>query len=314
MRYFTILWLITSLFSFVEGVEGYKIYDAWFTGPLITPSGNNLEPGLCNYQPYLFYYDFEPTNPNDSHTKSVQTDNYVQFGLLDFLDMTIIFHLIYNHKNSINTFGYPDTDIVFGIQLLRQEENTPIPSLRLTIGETFPTGKYQNLDPNKSSLDDFGLGSFRTNLSFNMSKKVFWIKNHTLNFRLTNSVAIFPLVLVKNFNTYGGGYNTYGKVSPPLSYAGRFAFELSLTQRWAYAMDFEYIYTSKIKFSGNPGTNADGSPATVGGKSTQIFSIAPALEYSFNENLGIISGFYFSLYTKNKGDFFSYSFSFTYSF
>lgn len=319
LRYFI---LFIPFFSFLYASENqdYKAFDPWFTGPLNTPSASCLSPGECNFQPYIYYFDFRPKGkhfhikPDSSDTLSLQMVNFIQYGLLDFLDATLTVNLMYNHKHTVNTFGYGDTNLSFGIQLLRQKENTPIPSIRLCIAENFPTGKYQKLDPDKNAMDAFGSGAFRTSISLNLSKIVYWMKYHPISFRLANSFYVPSLVLVKGFNNYGGGYNTYGKVSPPLAYAGRFSFELSFNQRWAYAMDFEYDYTSKTTFTGIAGTEQDGTPASCSSSSSQLFTIAPALEYSLNENLGFIGGFWFPLYAHNISEFLSFSLSFTYTF
>lgn len=286
-------------------------FNPWYTGPLLTPSASCLDPGSANIQPYVFYTVIDSSNGNITN---VDTLSFLQYGLLKFLDVTFTFHYLYNHQKHINASGYGDTSLSFGIQLLRQKIHTAIPSIRITIGESFPTAKYNNLNPKKLGLDGFGKGSFSTNFSFNLSKIVYWITLHPISFRFVTSLSIPSLVLVKDFNSYGGGYNTYGKVRPPILLSPQFSLEYSFNQRWVYAMDINYLYTTRRTFAGDNGTNSDGTVASSTSGPSQTLSIAPGIEYNFNENLGIITGFWFPIYRKNSSDFFSYIFSFTYTF
>lgn len=314
MKKFILTFLFTTLltWSFADKPKNETVQGPWFTGPLLTPSGTNLDPGACNVQPYLFYTDFD--SHSGPHTYTIEEANFIQYGILKWLDVTFFFHLFYNQKHHRDSFGYGDTSITFGIPLLVQVRHTPTPSIRFTIQESFPTGKYRNLDPDKLSIDSFGSGSFRTKFAIDIAKLVFWMKNHPMNLRLFIPISIPSLVQVRGFHTFGGGYNTYGKIRPPYVFAPCGSVELSLNKNWVYAMDICYEYDSKSTFSGNPGTDIDGNKASNGGPASQIFSIAPAIEYNVNENFGYITGVWFSLATKNASDFVSYVFSFTYTF
>ncbi|MCB1827280.1 MAG: hypothetical protein KDH94_02560 [Coxiellaceae bacterium] len=52
-----------------------------------------------------------------------------------------------------------------------------------------------------------------------------------------------------------------------------------------------------------------GLPVPVSEVSTNSFSIAPAIEYNFNGNLGIIAGVWFGVDGRNTPEFASYVFS-----
>jgi hypothetical protein len=314
MSKFVISFLLAILFtcSFAQEGKNPKEYDPWFTGPLLCPSANNLDPGSFNIQPYLFFTETYPDS--GAHQFTVEESNYVQYGLLKYLDVTFFFHLLFNEKEHENSFGYGDTTVSFGLQALKQVPHTLTPSIRITIAQTFPTGKFRNLDPTKGSVDSFGAGAFRTKVALQISKTVYWIRYHPIAFRLYFPFSVPSLVLVKGFNASGGGYNTYGKVRPPYVFSSVFAYELSLTQRWVFATDFWYEYDSKSTFSGNPGTNIDGTIASNGSLAGHTLSIAPAIEYNVNSDFGFIAGVWFTALTKNTSDFVSYAISFTYTF
>jgi hypothetical protein len=92
------------------------------------------------------------------------------------------------------------------------------------------------------------------------------------------------------------------------SYSADFGYEFSFTQRWVFALDVVYNYNQKTTFSGRSG----GSP--VGGPFSDELSLAPAIEYNVNENLGFLGGVWFSVWGRNSLDFVSGIVSFTYSF
>jgi hypothetical protein len=79
-------------------------------------------------------------------------------------------------------------------------------------------------------------------------------------------------------------------------------------------MDIAYTYSAKTTFTGSPGTTALGTPASVGGPFNEQLSLAPALEYNPNGNLGFIAGCWFSVWGKNSLDFVSGVASVTWTF
>src|SRR5207249_1786766 len=81
-----------------------------------------------------------------------------------------------------------DTTGTFGFQLAKQDKCRA--SLRLTVGESFPTGKYQHLSPHKHGIDATGSGAFETIVGFNVSKIVFWQKLHPMNLRSSISYVM----------------------------------------------------------------------------------------------------------------------------
>ncbi|MBN1915194.1 MAG: hypothetical protein JW769_04830 [Parachlamydiales bacterium] len=289
--------------------SGYDLEDFFYTGPLITPSASNLIPKEICLQPYLFVFDYygEYNHAWKKHstTKSFSVNPliFVQTGITQWLDVTGVFNGYYNKKDKEDTFKYGDTSITFGIQLSR--ETTHIPDMRITLSESFPTGKYQKLAPQKEGIDGVGSGSYVTTCAFNLSKILEWFQQHPINTRMSLAYSFPSNVHVQGFNTYGGGYNTNGTVKPGKLLSADFAFEYSFTGRFVYAMDFVFTYNSSIRFSGNVGTNNDGSLATMTSPEAYRFSIAPALEYNFNRNFGIIGGVWTSLAGKNSTDFIS---------
>ena len=321
MKFHLIFSIFVSMIStcFTNNIKKEE-FTPWYTGPLLTPSANCLTLGKANYQPYIFIKDTHPLHSMGHHhpvvkdTITVNQSNFVQIGLANPFDITFSFQETYNHKDNVNTFQYGDTNISLGIQLLREKKDTAIPSLRLCIAETLPTGKYQHLNPKKLSLDSIGAGAYTTHITLVYSKTIFVSKIHPINIRVAPGVSLPSKVHVENFNAYGGGYNTNGKVTPPIIFSPKCSVEYSITQNWVFASDLIYSYSSGSSFKGIIGTKEDGSLASNETNPSHIVSLAPAIEYNFTKNLGIITGFWFPIITKNSEDFLNYVFSLTYTF
>jgi len=188
------------------------------------------------------------------------------------------------------------------------------PALLFGVKETFPSGRYQKLNPKKGGTDATGAGSYNTTLSFNISKVLWWVSLHPMNFRVSLNYSLPALVGVKGYNAYGGGTGTDGRVHPGNSFQGDFGYEYSFTQKWVAALDIVYVYNGKTTFSGKTGFSAPGVPAAVGGPFNDQLSLAPALEYNPNENLSILVGTWFSVWGRNSFNFASAVFTVEYTF
>jgi len=286
-----------------------QTFDPLYTGPIITSSGNNESPGEWCLQPYFFYADNYGiyTHRGDKHTTakeySISPQFLVQTGLTKWLDITVTPGVIYKWNSSDEEFGMDAIPVKFGLQFLKEKWHTPRPSMRVTVSESIPVGKYKDLDPNKNGLDAFGAGSFVTSLSLNISKVVFWFPTHPMQLRLNVGGTIPTKVKVTGFNAYGGGYNTDGTVTPGNRIFIDGAFEFSFTRKWVLASDICYHKVSKAKFSGNKGTTATGAEASISLDSSYSFELAPALEYNHSEKFGVLAGAWFSVTGKNSAAF-----------
>ena len=104
---------------------------------------------------------------------------------------------------------------------------------------------------------------------------------------------------VHNYNAYGGGVGTIGKVAPGNELTLDGSFEYSVVQNWVIACDFVYKSFDRTTFSGTPGVDTTGATAVIGGDDGYQFSVAPALEYNPSEGLQFIAGPWFTVTGKN---------------
>ncbi len=297
--------------------EAKKMFNPWYTGPLITGSAHILPPGDVNVQPYYFITNNYAAYNKHGKPKKIphlivnNPQLVALFGVTDWLNVTVVPQYVHNNQAGQHAGHWGDTPVALGFGILSEKPYRP--AVLIGVKESFPTGKYQKLDSHKGAVDATGAGSFETSVNLNISKVVWWLTTHPMSFRSSVNYTVPAKVHVRGINAYGGGSGTSGTVKPGNSFALDLGYEYSFTQRWVAALDVVYNYSWKTTFSGNPGVTAAG-PAAVGSPFNEQLSLAPAIEYNPNPNLGFIAGCWFSVWGRNSLDFVSGVFSFTYTF
>lgn len=280
----------------------------WYTGALLSPSASNVPAGETCISPFILATQSKPGHVDQT---SLNSFNILQYGLTTWLDLSITFQGVYSHQKGINSAQWGDIFTKFGIQLLREDPDTWTPNMRLGILESFPTGRFHKLNPSNNGVDSNGSGAYETHFDIAFSKEFFIFENHPLLLRIFFDYFFNTFAHVSGFHLFGGGFNTSGKVRPPRIFITDFSFEYHLSKNIVYAMDVLYSHATASKFTGDPGTNPDGTIATnTIPKATQV-SLAPALEYNFTPDFGLIGGVWFNL---NGAYFLTYMFSVTYTF
>lgn len=284
------------------------ISDPWMTGPLLAPAGVVVPAGHINWEPYIFVndrYGHYSSGWGVRRTISTLTTTpelVLTAGLCDRLDFEAILPYKFKSRENSSANYIGDQELMLGYQVIAAKDSDWYPNLRVTLIESFPTGRYQNLNPARSDVDSTGSGSYATSLGFNFQKS-FHFMSRVLRGRLSLTYTAPASVEVAGFNTYGGGYGTLGTVQPGGVFSTDFGLEFTLTQHWVPALDVVYIMGSKTTFSGTPGITATGQTATLSSSSNAELTVAPAIEYNFSAALGIIAGVWFSVDGRNTEDF-----------
>ncbi len=284
-------------------------FTPWFTGPLIAPSGYTVKAGDFNIEPYLYFYVYNGSY--DQHWKPHSTPNFystrfqvqAKMGIVQGLDFHIYPQAFYNETQGHHYANIGDLPLGFSIQLLRSGIDKAWPAIKLTLRASVPIGKYQHLHAEKLKTDAIGSGSWAPAVSLVFSKLYHTSERHYLDTRLVFNYQFGTPVHVKGFNSYGGGPRTRGTVHPGNNLFIDGSIQYNMSQRWVVACDLYYIHYNRNKFSGKAGTDSFGAPNVNTGPSGEQLSLAPAIEYNWSKNLGLIGGVWFTLAGRNTSRF-----------
>ena len=288
-------------------------FEPWFTGPLLTPSGNVIPLSHQNIEPYIYY------NRNvglfNHHWKSHSAPTYtnvltqisLQFGVLPRVELDLNPTFSYNHTQSKQMWVVNDTPVAVGFQLITEDLKGWTPSIKMRWGLNLPTGRYDELNPKKLGVDAGGLGAWYPNFGFVVSKLFHIYHHHYLAWRQSLVYTWGTSVHVHGLSVYGGSPSighlprTNGTVYPGNSFNSITGFEYSLSQNWVVALDIFYESISHQRFRGYSPLNTKPTHP-----SQQQLSLAPAIEYNFSPNVGIIVGPWFSVAGRNTLDYYNW--------
>lgn len=287
--------------------------DPWFTGPLLAPAGQTVNVGHHNYEQYVFHTENDGIFDRAWKLSHLPQGNsniinpiYTQ-GINDDMDLQVGIPYYINHNNGEVGEHLGDLSLFLGYQLIEQKGKLWRPNLRVALQQTFPIGRFDRLQDRFMGTDITGSGSYQTGIAFNFEHLLPLFNNHHyLRTRFSLSyIATFP-VTVHGRNVFGGSDQTVGRVHPGDFTGIDLAYEFTITQNWVAVMEAFASIRGASTFSGNPGFDSTGKLATIGSNSQTAISIAPALEYNFSSNVGVIAGVWYSVTGRNSVDFSSF--------
>lgn len=292
----------------------------WLTGPLIAPAALVLKWGQINFEPYIFATANTGVYNSDWHTEKIPTlwnlnlAPLVYFGMNDFIDLTLLASVFYNICENQRNWALGDLNFGIEFQLLEYDyyKHDWYPNIKFAISENFPIGKYDNLNPDKRGTQIGGNGSYETQFQLLFGKLVKMSQGHYFSGRLVLTYILPAPVTVRGFNSYGGGYGAHAKVYPAQLFEVDLGYEFCLSKNWVLAGDIIGIWQKSNRFKGFAGVDVNGMPGKIGPGSSFQFSLAPALEYNWNANIGLVFGLWFTAAGRNAPQFYSGVVAFNY--
>jgi hypothetical protein len=280
-----------------------------FTGPLLTPNPMNLPKGTLVVEPYLMQYRSDSAYDSKGNEKSSgsgvrqwQTLVPVFYGVTDRFQVQASFGAAHAMSGGSSTSGWGITDTTIGAQylLLAPDADKKGPAISVNYSHRFPTGTYDQVDENP--LNAIGNGAQVDTFSL-MAQQYVWLPNgRPLRFRAVASYSLPPSrVDLKGANAYASGVpqDFRGGVRLGNSFGISTSVEYSINPQWVLAMDLTYNRTgsSILKGSSSAGDYEQRNP------SRNVYSLAPAVEYNFNDRFGLIGGVQFSFAGRNNDAF-----------
>jgi hypothetical protein len=293
-----------SMIFLATGLHAQEPYDPVFAGTLLAVYGQNIPPGKLSVEPFLYVTRVRglysenwdsPTAKNGFNSQELLLS--LETGITSYLDVNLNIFGFHSRSNKRDSWEYGDTQLIFGGQLLINQKGTWIPDLRILVGEVFPTGKYQDLNPNKFGADITGMGAYQTMLILAARKICYAFPTHPFNISLNVYYILSTKTKVHGFSFYRGGADTKGVVNPGNQTIVNLSGEFSFTKNWILGLDIHYLHQDHSPFRGKSGG------ANVGLPSYEQFSLAPCIEYVFNESLSIDIGAWFTVAGRNSVSF-----------
>lgn len=258
--------------------------DAWWTGPMLANSPETLPRGHVLIEPYV--YDVM-TRGNDGFGSRA----YVLYGLTDDLTVGAIPIIGYNGVHGgPNSSGIGAGDQVLQAQyrFTRFHEGSWFPTLAVQLQETMPTGRYKRL---ARAADGMGDGAWATTLGLN-AQSYFWMPNgRILRVRLNATWTFAHHADVDGMSSYGTGPDFHGRATPGDAFYVGTSFEYSLTRRWVLALDLTWSRSDATHVVGyDDPLGLPSTPVRASSGRSEAFGFAPAVEYNFNANVGVLLG------------------------
>nr|WP_199046648.1 transporter [Dyella sp. ASV24] len=260
--------------------------DAWWTGPMMANSAETLPPGHALLEPYLYDVASRGSDAFGSRT-------YMNYGVANNFTMGIIPVFGYTRvSNGPNSSGVQVGDITLQAQYrLRQfHEGSWLPTVAINVQETFPSGPYDRLG--NRPADGIGSGAYTTTIGLDTQTYLWMPNGRILRVRFNVSASFSARTDVEGVSVYGTDANFRGHARPGNNVFANASGEYSLTRNWVLALDVIYSHNSSTRVSGQEYANSDPFPPdpALGAKSNRYIGFAPAVEYNWSPNIGLLLG------------------------
>jgi len=255
--------------------------DAWWTGPMLSNSAATLPKGHALIESYAFDQIQEGTSSYGSLT-------YLLYGLTDTLTVGAkpMFGAAAGKGGSLRG-GMGDLTLSAQYRLTSPKAPPGKPTIAVSLQYSLPTGRYDRLDTQPGVA--LGSGAHATTLSL-YAQQYFWLPNgHIFRARLNIASSWSDKARIDGASVYGtpGGFT--GRASPGPRFDVGVSGEYSVTRNWVLGLDLVTSRTASTEISGIVAATG-GSSSTVRFTlpRAQSWGIAPAVEYSWRPNLGVL--------------------------
>jgi hypothetical protein len=222
----------------------------------------------------------------DAHSYGSLT--YLLYGLADRFTVGLIPTFGFNKAPGSESSSIQFGDLTLQAQY-RLTQFTPgslMPTTSLVLQYSLPTGKFDDLGDRPA--DGIGSGAHATTIAF-YSQYYFWTPNgRILRTRLNFSHTFSDDADVHNVSVYGTPEGFQGRARPGKSYSITSAWEYSVSRNWVLALDILYQRDDSASVRGFV-TDSRSSFREDSGSSRRL-GVAPALEFNWNEHVGVIIG------------------------
>jgi hypothetical protein len=281
----------------------------WFTGSLLSLATSPVEfgevlviPKVWNFIRYGLY-NKESQMQRQQTIYSINPVISLLTGLAEHIDVGFTAQMFQNYYNQKIYTGFGDCSVQMKCRLVTETDE--LPAITVGIGELLPTGSYHNLNPDFETTDGVGLGSYITIMGIRFEKKFHVNDKNWLRFRYDIRYEISSSVNIKGTSVYNTGLRAKGTAYPGQVFRSDCSCEYHLTKNWVLACDLFYTHANKTNFKGYGGFRNNEEIKNPGKPSSDLITLAPAIEYNLSKTVGFIAGGWFSVWGRNASAFYS---------
>jgi hypothetical protein len=283
-----------------------------FTGPLLTPNAAALPKGMLSIEPYLFFAESDSFYDahGDRHaiaSGSQQRQMLVpaSYGITDRLTGFLTFGASHTSSDGHRSTGAQITDTTVKLQYMLQAPSADgvRPAISVAFSHGFATGPYDRLDANP--LNGAGSGAVEDTFSLSM-QGISWLPNgRPLRWRTYLAwTPSPPRIVIDGMSVYGTPHSFHGNAALGQTFDLSTSFEYSIDQHWVLAMELHWDHEGGSQLRGFQRNTSDSYVAIDRDDlSCWIYSVAPAVEYNFNDRFGLIAGAQISVAGHNSAYF-----------
>jgi hypothetical protein len=273
----------------------------WFTGSLEAPSPALPKAGMLAIEPYVVYTSNTGAYgdgwqhyavPND--VDSVESLTVLKYALTDRLSVEALpsFAHAWNGQTSATGLGDLPTELEYRFN--DENNRTGAPSVTAELGLSFPSGQYQHLS---TPLAGLGSGAYTLKEGLLFQSLFDTADHHPLRLRFYGAVfEAVQDVSVQDVSVYGTAVGFKGHVAPGIAEELGVGAGYGLDRRWVLALDLVGNHSAAFDLHG---TDATGAAVHVNGSTSSSVAVAPAIEYNWSGNIGLIAGVEFSAGGRN---------------
>ena len=259
--------------------------DAWWTGPMLANSAATLPRGHALIETYVY-------DVHSERADSLGSLTYMLYGVTDTLTLgakpSFGFNAVKGGRDS-SGIGFGDLTVQGQYRLTRFDAARGIPALAISLQQTLPTGRYDRLGARPA--DGIGGGAWATTVAL-YAQHYFWLPNgRILRGRINVSETFSTKAPVRDVSVYGTSEGFRGSARPGRNFYLGGSLEYSVTKRWVVGFDATWSRNGSTRVSGlgtaDPMTGI-APPVRLAYGPSDAFALAPAVEYSWTPNLGVL--------------------------
>jgi hypothetical protein len=283
-----------------------------FTGPLITPNPAGMPKGHAYVEPYLIridsdrYFDGEGRRHDSAARSSAWlTVVPIAYGLGQRVTAQVNLSAARAETGAERSRGFRAGDTTAMVQYLLQapNEDGSRPAVSVSLSQRYATGSYDRIGGNP--LNAQGDGVQRTTFGLGV-QQVLWLPNgRPLRWRGQLSASPAPArVALNDSSVYGTPDGFRGNIAPGSLLGISLAGEYSFNSRWVGVFEVAASRQSDRHISGYAPAE-DGSAQRIDLRlpGSRNLTLAPAVQYHFSPNVGLIAGVEFTVAGRNTGSY-----------